>query len=74
MSTYFVAESKNSIENAGKAIVIEAKSLTGAKIKAMKLWQGNPFIVSTGATMLIVGDHINASGRIDHILSVKPGL
>ena len=73
MSTYFVAESKNSIENAGKAIVIEAKSLTGAKIKAMKLWQGNPFIVSTGATMLIVGDHIDASGRIDHVLSTKKG-
>ena len=46
MSMYFVAESKNSIENAGKAIVIEAKSLAGAKIKAMKLWQGNPSIVS----------------------------
>lgn len=73
MSTYFVAETKNSIENAGKAIVIEAKSLTGAKIKAMKLWQGNPYIVSTGATMLIVGDHIDASGRIDHVLSVKHG-
>ena len=73
MSTYFVAESKNSTENAGKAIVFEAKSLTGAKIKAMKLWQGNPFIVSTGATMLIVGDHIDASSHIDHVLSVKHG-
>lgn len=73
MGTYFVAETKNSIENAGKAIIIEAKNLTGAKIKATKLWKGNPELTATSCTMLMLGDHIDASGRIDHVLSIKHG-
>lgn len=73
MSTYFVAESKSSIENAGKAVVIEAKNLTGAKIKATKLWKGNPELTATGCTMLMLGDHIDASGHIDHVLATKNG-
>lgn len=73
MRVFFVAETSSDIDNAGEVTRIEAKSLTGAKIKATKLWKGNPYITSTGATMLIVGDHIDVSGRIDHVLSTKNG-
>ena len=73
MTTYFVAETTSSLEYASKAIVIEAKNLTGAKIKATKLWAGNPEKSYNNTTMLMLGDHIDASGHIDHVLATKNG-
>ena len=72
MNTYYVAGTNKNYTDAKPAIAIEAKSLTSAKSKATKLAAINEDIAN--CDIVILGDHIDSNGYIDHVLVIKASL